>query len=349
MNALKTLTIALAATHIGAAWADLNTATLPDNTAQAIVVTDRNAPIPVSAITTAPITTAPIQAPIVAATALQLQAATQKPFYAINEAIRLNLLTNKDAYIYILNELTGQTTLLLPNHKDNYHVIRANTLTTFPHATTTAPEFYADRAGTETFLIVASTKPLNLNQWLTQKNGMYAAGKTENLINEFNQMGVQLVDRQAAPQTAQVGANNADISSMRLYVPIANVAMPVQPTQPSLSNNTAATASSAVNAQGVTTILGTDRTLYQANELITISYGSSHEGIVNVAQIDQSGRIQILHKQKIGAKFLQLRTPAQANVQSIAAWVSTSSQDLNGADQSLLPAATARVDILVNP
>lgn len=333
MNAIKLSTLILAMVGSSMSFAGIakDTSTIEQ---KAIIIADRGASIAPPVVLGTPVTQQ----------AMQLRASTEKPVYAINEAIRLNILTNKDAYIYVLNELSGQTTLLLPNYKDQYHKVQANTFTTLPRNMPSLPEMYSDRAGTEQFLIIASKNPININQYLSQKNGPYVTGRSESLLNSFNAMGVRLGD------AASANSSSADISFVRLSVPILNSSEPVQPALPVLSTASMnePVAASSVHTDGSTLLLATNRSLYQLNDSVIVSYASNTNGVVNIAQVNAAGLITLISSQKTNAKLTQFQIPASTHLKSIVAWVSAQPDTrMNGLHQGLLPAGVATVDLTV--
>ena len=317
-----------------------------DQNAKAIVIADRQ-----PALTTIAPVIAPVQS-----TALNLQVSTEKASYAVNEAIRFNVVTNKDAYLYLLNELPDQTTLLLPNNKDKENFVRANTVSTFPRTYSNTVEFYSDAVGIEKILVIASEKPLDLHRILTQQKGVYQVGQTESLINNLQQKAIRIVDRDTG---TTVQGNNPAIVSTRLSIPVGNPTMPVMTIVPTPTPNVVpvevstigtSVAQLATNPQGVRTFIAADQSTYRTNQVINVSYGASDEGYVTLAQVYQNGSVQILNRQRADRKFMQEKVVANQNTKALVAWVSAIPQNEGSVTtQSQIPQGAAMINILVMP
>ena len=291
---------------------------------QAIIVADRN--------------TASVQT-------ISVQANTDKPSYAVGEAINLKVRSNQNAYVYLFNiDPSGQAVMLLPNAKDNNHYITGNATVNFPRADDRLPEFFADRAGTEVILVVASKQPINLQQVFNQTQQHYSLGSTQ-----------QLMALLAAASAG--GAPNAQLSSMQLNVPIyARGATPIVPT-PILGNPVAPTPiissgmnSAMVSAAYGTTVLSTDKTNYRSRETMEVTYGSSGSGMLHLAVVHADGKLEVLKREKVSGKLLTTKLRAPANARQLVTWLAVSPQQhLNGSAYVAIPAGAVGVALQIEP
>lgn len=310
-----------------AAEPQLPPATQSINTAQAIVVVDRGS----ASVITKP---------------LNLVASTQKPSYAVGEAIKFNVQTNKDAYIYVFNiDAAGKAIMLLPNSKDQYHYVKANTSVILPRQNSTTPEMVADQAKQEKILVVASTQRLNLNQVLSQNVGQYQAGKSEALINTFNSKAIVLADPK--PNTTA----NVETAQAELIIPIyAATGIAPQPITSAPIVTSGINTAINTNAKRVSTLISTNRQTYRDADLVEVTYGSTAKGTLHLAQVDKQGKIQIIKKQRISSNLLQEYVRVSSNVTQLVAWLASSAQDnLDGASVTQLPADTAAINLTVTP
>lgn len=294
---------------------------------QAIIVADRN--------------TASVQT-------ISVQASTDKPSYAVGEAINLKVRSNQNAYVYLFNlDPSGQAVMLLPNAKDNNHYITGNATVNFPRADDRLPEFFADRAGTEVILVVASKQPINLQQVFNQTQQHYSLGSTQ-----------QLMALLAAASAG--GAANAQLSSMQLNVPIyARGAAAVVPTPapiatapvlpvPVLSNS--GMNSAMVSAAYGTTVLSTDKTNYRSRETMEVTYGSSGSGMLHLAVVHADGKLEVLKREKVSGKLLTTKLRAPANARQLVTWLAVSPQQhLNGSAYVAIPAGAVGVALQIEP
>ncbi len=264
----------------------------------------------------------------------------------MGEAIKFNVQTNKDAYIYVFNiDAAGKAIMLLPNSKDQYHYVKANTSVILPRQNSTTPEMVADQAKQEKILVVASTQRLNLNQVLSQNVGQYQAGKSEALINTFNSKAIVLADPK--PNTTA----NVETAQAELIIPIyAATGIAPQPITSAPIVTSGINTAINTNAKRASTLISTNRQTYRDADLVEVTYGSTAKGTLHLAQVDKQGKIQIIKKQRISSNLLQEYVRVSSNVTQLVAWLASSAQDnLDGASVTQLPADTAAINLTVTP
>ena len=110
--------------------------------------------------------------------ALKVELRTEKNSYRINEKIRFQVKTNKRVFVYMFNldPRTGKALLILPNRLQTKSQIQYpgdNSWHLLPNASL---EFYADRAGVERILMVASEKYIDMDKKLKSLNNTKSVG-----------------------------------------------------------------------------------------------------------------------------------------------------------------------------
>ncbi len=317
--------------------------------AQAITVVERQPAPPVIA-----------QPPVIQNQQLSVTAKSVKDSYAVGEPIKLNISSNKNAYIYLFSiEPSGQAIQLLPNHKDNYHYVAANTTVTLPRQDLVLPEFVADKAGFEKILVVASPQRLDLNRYLPKTLSHYQMGSSEDLMNGFAQKSIVVADRPTVgnPNTPEIVRTEVMIPITATVTPQpvivqqpVTVPQPVTVT-PTPVANTYTGGNAALNtANGIATLIATRQQTYRNQDWVEVTYGTMGEGILHLAQVHQDGRLEILKKQRVKGNIRQEQVRVSPSVRQFVAWVATTPQDnLNGSSFQTLPSGSAVISIFVNP
>jgi len=106
------------------------------------------------------------------ANTLQVEIKTEKTSYKVNEKIRFQIKSNQDVYVYMFNldPKTEESIVILPNKYQTKHRIKYPGNNQWQLLPNKKLEFYADRAGIERIVIVASPKYIDLDKKLNGTN-----------------------------------------------------------------------------------------------------------------------------------------------------------------------------------
>jgi|GEM_PF-2630087 len=109
--------------------------------------------------------------------AFNLSVTPAKPFYQVNEPIRLKLSANLPCYLYVfsIDEPHNNAIMILPNRTEAHNRFGLHKTDVIPGR---QAEFYSDHVGTEKVLVVASLKQLPLNPKNFEYIGDFLHGKS---------------------------------------------------------------------------------------------------------------------------------------------------------------------------
>lgn len=115
---------------------------------------------------------------------VQLNVTALKKQYKVNEKIQFNVKGDKDYYLYVYNvdPKTGESVLLLPNNKVKANLFKANKSYTLPNKV----EFFADEAGSEHLMFIASKDKIDLSSVNVQSAGDFGKANTKDLEGAFS-------------------------------------------------------------------------------------------------------------------------------------------------------------------
>jgi len=116
-----------------------------------------------------------------------------KPFkkrYHTGESIKFDIKGNREFYLYLFNidKETDKGVMFLPNKLDTGNKYSAEQGYTVPNK---GVEFYADEAGVEGIIVVASTKWLQFDESKLRKKGDFMVGKAADVEKSLKSIKIR--------------------------------------------------------------------------------------------------------------------------------------------------------------
>lgn len=234
--------------------------------------------------------------------------------YRVGEPIRFRVRGNQRFFLYVYNISAdgGKATLLLPNRRQQGNKYQAGKDYRIPNANV---EFFADRAGNERVVMVASSRYIDVKKLPLTKEGDFFSIAAQQLEQGFAAKGIHI----RAPQVSatQPAASDVVVADLRLKIapapaaaePSAAVAAPaavttaaavaapvaaavVAPTQATTPGSAAAT------SVGIP-FLSTDRNQYYAGDEVAIVYGADQAGWMTIYTTEPGGATSRLLQRRV--------------------------------------------------
>lgn len=216
-----------------------------------------------------------------------------KATYRTGEPIRFKVRGNQKFYLYLfsVNRRDNSSIMLLPNNKQKDNLYEANQTFTVP----TTVEFYADTAGTEEVVMVASLKPLNFDTSRYQKSGDFLSGDAQTVDDQVKALRIRTREETGKePVVKQLELVITGKSSRGMDVPRSE------------SGGT----SGAGNNKAVV-FLSADQSSYALGDDVRVVFGANQPGWVHVYAIEPRGQRELLKSQEVsGEKIYQLTARA---------------------------------------
>ncbi len=220
--------------------------------------------------------------------ALKVDFQPAKSAFAVNEAIKFKLKSNKRVFLFLfnINFATNEAVMILPNHLQpaNRNMYSSGQLFTVPNKNI---EFFSDRAGSERIVVIASTKyPREISLKQYKQAGNFYLSSAKAVASQLK--NIQLREAQIrSTNKEEVYIKEFDLPIYAQNTP-PNYALPL-PThpQPSIIIPSALVQTQpnlvlSSHAMPVISFITTDRSRYRQGETAKIGYGADQNGWMNI-------------------------------------------------------------------
>jgi hypothetical protein len=252
---------------------------------------------------------------------LEIEVTPLKTEFEVGEALRFDIRGNREFFLYLYNvdPDNGDSVLLLPSAQHKGNKYPAQKKIRVPNKDV---EFYADKPGTERFVLIASTRYIEADTARMKQAGDFMRGSTKELENQFESKTVG-VRAPAGKKRHDTIVKQIDVA-VAGEVPDSGIELPEGEDKPA-----------------TVVLLSTDRDQYVEGQDVHIAYGADQAGWLHLYLVVPGGKRELLLRKQVDGDSL-VRTRAKATAPFgeqtlMAAW--SAAEDLDE-DQLTIPAAS---------
>lgn len=236
-------------------------------------------------------------------TDLRVSIEPTQPSFRVGEPLRFTVQGNRRFYLYLysLDARSGRALLLLPNRQQKTSLIEAGRSEQVPGK---GIEFVAGQAGTESFVMLASLRPLDVKLENLTRRGDFWSVEQRAWERELEAKGIRIRDPEPTPPDTGrdkpgTGRDKPATGTVvrEFSVRIVGAEAAPAPEPPRAGTET-----------GAAVFVTTARERYAAGERVGIVYGADRAGWVHVYTIEPDGKRSLLTRARVDGRGLQRAT-----------------------------------------